>query len=52
MKSTGIAIIGLMFLLGCIVGAVMHERDMQKNFTDTGDARGWFVDIKCENDKY
>lgn len=51
MKSTRIAIIGLMFLLGYVTGAVLHERDMERNFTNTGDAQGWFVDIKCENYK-
>ena len=52
MKSTGIVIICLMFLLGYITGAVLHERDMERNFIETGDAKGWYVDIKCENDKY
>ncbi len=36
------------FLIGLFVGAVSHEKDMERNFLKTGDAAAWFSDIKCD----
>ena len=40
--------IGLI-IFGTIVGAILHERDMARNFHETGNAHAWFVTIKCED---
>lgn len=29
-------------------GAYFHERDLARNFNETGNAKAWFVDIKCK----
>ena len=36
------------FFLGYALGAIVHERDMERNCTNYGDANGWFVSITCE----
>ena len=30
------------------LSAIMHERDMARNFKETGDAKAWFYEIKCQ----
>lgn len=34
------------FVLGLIIGAVFHERDLARNFAETGDAKAWVSVIK------
>lgn len=38
--------ITLAFLIGFVWGAVAHEKDLARNFNETGDAKGWTVTIK------
>lgn len=39
----------LLFGAGVLLGAVLHEHDMARNFHRDGDAHAWFVTIKCED---
>lgn len=34
------------FLVGLVVGAIFHERDLARNFAETGDAKAWVTTIK------
>ncbi len=40
-----------LFILFYTLGAIHHEADLSRNFNETGDAKAWFYEIKCENKK-
>ncbi len=40
------AIIAIMFILAFFFGAVQHEKDLARNYNETGDAKAWFYEIK------
>ena len=31
-----------------MVGAAAHEADLARNLNETGDAKAWFSDIRCD----
>lgn len=39
------------FLLGLLMGAVLHERDMIENFRKYGNTDGWFSNIQKSSSK-
>ena len=49
MKTSEIIIV--VFLISFIIGAFAHEKDMERNFLKSGDAKAWFSDIRCDGDK-
>lgn len=37
----------IIFLIGFVLGAIVHERDMERNCKTYGNAKAWFADISC-----
>lgn len=41
----------IFFFIGFFLGAIAHERDMARNFNESGDAKAWVSNITCESKK-